>query len=62
MLADALSRRPRINAVTIAYHKDLTSMIDDYKSDPDFATIYEKVEQEHEVNPSLFSKGRVLDV
>ena len=43
----------------LLYHKDLTSMIDDYKSDPDFATIYEQVEQGHEVNPYSL---RVLDV
>ncbi|MCO5571372.1 hypothetical protein L7F22_025110 [Adiantum nelumboides] len=44
-VADALSRRPRVNAVSIAYHQDLTTMIDDYKSDTDFAQIYEQVKE-----------------
>ena len=29
LVADALSRRPMVNAITIAHHNDLTHMIDD---------------------------------
>ena len=32
-------------------------MIDDYKTDPDFATIYEQLEQGHEENPYSLKKG-----
>ena len=39
LVADALSRRPMVNAITIAYHHDLTSMIDDYINDEDYASI-----------------------
>ena len=35
-VANALSRRPRVNAISIAYNQDLTSMIDKYAQDSDF--------------------------
>ena len=38
-MADALSRRHVVNAITIAHHNDLTSMIDDYVTDEDYASI-----------------------
>ena len=38
-VADALSRQPLVNAVTIAHHNDLTAMIDDYINDEDFSSI-----------------------
>ena len=28
-VADALSRRPQVNAITIAHHKDFSLMVDD---------------------------------
>ena len=37
LVADALSRRPRVNAISIAYNHDLTSMIEKYATDEDFA-------------------------
>ena len=40
-VADALSRRLRVNAVSIAYNHDLASMIDKYANDDDFAPIYQ---------------------
>ena len=40
-MADALSRRPRVNAVSVAYNHDLVSMIDKYANDNDFASIYQ---------------------
>ena len=59
-VADALSRRPRVNAVTIAYHQDLTSMINDYKSDPDFAIIYAQVEQGQQITPYSLKEGFLM--
>ncbi|MCO5604727.1 hypothetical protein L7F22_058897 [Adiantum nelumboides] len=38
-VADALSRRPKVNAVSIATHNDLSSMIDEYAIDPDFKDV-----------------------
>ena len=39
LVVDALSQRPRINVVSIAYHNDLSTMIDAYASDIDFANV-----------------------
>ena len=44
-MANALSRRPQVNATTIAHHKGLSLMVYDYKHDQDFSSIYEKLEQ-----------------
>ena len=38
-MANTLSGRPMINAITIAHHNDLTSMIDDYVNDEDYASV-----------------------
>ena len=51
VVANSLSRRPQVNAITIAHHKDLTLMVEEYKNDDDFATIYEKVEQGQMIPP-----------
>ena len=39
-VADALSRRPWVNAVSVAYNHDSTSMVDKYGEDNDFALIF----------------------
>ena len=36
VVADALSRRPKLNAVSIATHQDLSSMVDEYARGPNF--------------------------
>ncbi|MCO5602994.1 hypothetical protein L7F22_057136 [Adiantum nelumboides] len=38
-VADALSRWPKVNTVSIATHNDLSSMIDEYAIDPDFKNV-----------------------
>ena len=38
-VADALSRRPQANAVSIATHNDLSQMIDEYATDPNFKDV-----------------------
>ena len=38
-VADALSRRPQVNAVSIATHNDLSHMIDEYATDQDFKDV-----------------------
>ena len=40
-MVDALSRRPRVNVVSIAYNHDLVSMIDKYANDVNFSPIYQ---------------------
>ena len=44
-VADALSRRPMVNAVSIAYNHDLTSMINMYAQDEDYASIVKDLEE-----------------
>ena len=44
-VADALSRRPMVNAISIAYNHDLTSMIDKYAQDEDYASIVKDLEE-----------------
>ena len=41
--ADALSRRPMVNAITIAHHHDLMRMIDEYVQDDDYGLIVAKL-------------------
>ena len=40
---DALSKRPRVNAVSIACNHDLTSMIESYAQDSDYQEIVVKL-------------------
>ena len=42
-VADALSRQPMVNAISIAHHHDMTSMIDEYVQDDDYASIVAKL-------------------
>ena len=39
VVADALSRKPQVSAVSIAYHHELDAMIEQYAEDEDFAGI-----------------------
>ena len=45
MIADALSRWPMVNAISIAYYHDLTSMIGKYAKDGDFASIVARLRE-----------------
>ena len=60
VVADALSRRPQVNAITIAHHKDRTLMVEEYKNDNDFATIYKKVKQGHMIPPYSIKDGFLM--
>ena len=44
-VADALSRRPTVNVISIAQHHDFTSMREVYASDEDFAAIYSSLQE-----------------
>ena len=43
VVADALSRRPRVNALTTIYHEELESLSELYPQDPDFAIIWKEL-------------------
>ena len=57
VVADALSRRPRANAVSITYHNDLSSMIDAYAMDPDFSNIMSALSMGKTQDPYVLKDG-----
>ena len=59
-VADALSRRPRVNAVSVAYNHDLTSMVDKYAKDNDFALIFQDLMSGHANEPYSLNEGFLL--
>ena len=50
-VADALSRRPKINAITTVYHDELDSLSEQYPQDPNFATIWADLKAGHSRPP-----------
>ncbi|MCO5583735.1 hypothetical protein L7F22_037649 [Adiantum nelumboides] len=59
-VANALSRRPRINAVSIAYNHDLTSMIGKYAEDSDYQGIMQGLAQGRVIEPYSLKEGFLL--
>ena len=59
-VADALSRRPRVNAVSVAYNHDLTSMVDKYANDNDFALIFQDLMNGNAKEPYSLNEGFLL--
>ncbi|MCO5599979.1 hypothetical protein L7F22_054086 [Adiantum nelumboides] len=59
-VADALSRRPKVNAVSIATHNDLSSMIDDYAIDPDFKDVVSTIALGKKEEPFTLQDGYLL--
>ena len=59
-VADALSRRPRANAVSIASHNDLSSMIDDYAIDNDFKDVMSAIALGKKEEPYTLQDGYLL--
>ena len=43
VVADALSRKPQISAVSIPYHHELDDMKEQYADDQDFARIFDQL-------------------
>ena len=60
LVADALSRRPRINVVSIATHQDLSSMIDEYATDQDFRDIITSLALGKKEEPYTIQDGYLL--
>ncbi|MCO5611444.1 hypothetical protein L7F22_065697 [Adiantum nelumboides] len=59
-VADALSRRPKVNAVSIATHNDLSSMIDEYAIDPDFKDVISAIALGKKEEPFTLQDGYLL--
>ena len=45
VVADALLRRPRVNALTTIYHEELESFSELYPQDPDFCEIWKELKE-----------------
>ena len=60
LVANALSKRPMVNAATIAHHNDLTSMIDDYVNDEDYASIMANISNDLPHEPYSLKDGFLL--
>ncbi|MCO5594117.1 hypothetical protein L7F22_048138 [Adiantum nelumboides] len=58
-VADALSRPPKVNAVSIATHNDLSSMIDEYAIDPNFKDVISAIAGKKE-EPFTLQDGYLL--
>ena len=64
-VADALSHRPRVNAISIAHHNHLTTMVDEYAIDPNFtnvmsATTMGKIQDPYKVSDGYLLHGNCL--
>ncbi|MCO5586475.1 hypothetical protein L7F22_040415 [Adiantum nelumboides] len=59
-VVDALSRRPRANAVSIAYNHDLTCMIAKYAEDSDYQGIMQGLTQGQVIEPYSLNEGFLL--
>ena len=66
-MADALSWRPRVNAILVAFNHDLTDMIEHYGEDEDFALIFNdlvlgKAQEPYSPNEGFLLHGNRLCV
>jgi hypothetical protein len=60
LVADALSRRPKVNAVSIATHNDLSLMIDEYATDPEFKDVMSAIAIGKKQEPYHVQDGYLL--
>ncbi|MCO5608661.1 hypothetical protein L7F22_062875 [Adiantum nelumboides] len=59
-VTDALSRRPRCNAVSVASHNDLTSMVHEYATDPNFCDVMSTIALGKRQEPYVVQDGYSL--
>ena len=59
-VANALSRWPRANVVSVAYHNDLSSMVDSYAMDPHFANVMSTLSMGKTQDPYVLKDGFLL--
>ena len=59
-VADALSRRPKANALSIASHNDLSTMIDEYAMDPNFKDVMSAIAMGKNEEPFTIKDGYLL--
>ncbi|MCO5557021.1 hypothetical protein L7F22_010576 [Adiantum nelumboides] len=59
-VADALSRRPKVNAISLATLNDLSSMIDEYAIDPNFKDVISAIALGKKEEPFTLQDGYLL--
>ncbi|MCO5568423.1 hypothetical protein L7F22_022122 [Adiantum nelumboides] len=59
-VVDALSRRARCNAVSVASHSDLTSMVDEYATNPNFCDVMSAITLGKTQEPYVVQDGYLL--
>ena len=59
-MVDALSHRPKVNAVSIATHSDLSSMIDEYAMDLHFKEVMSAIALGRKEGPFSVQDGYLL--
>ena len=59
-VTDALSQRPKVNAISIASHNDLSIMIDEYALDPDFKDVMSEIIMGKNEEPFHVKDGYLL--
>ena len=59
-VADALSQRPKVNAVSIATHNDLSQMIDEYATGPNFKDVMSAIAMGKKEEPYHVEDGYLL--
>ena len=59
-VANALSKRPQVNAVSIATHNDLSHMIDEYAMDQHFKDVMSTIAMGKNEEPFIVKDGYLL--
>ena len=59
-VVDALSRRPQISNVTIAYHQDLAGMREHYATDTDFEEIWQQMQEGQSLSQYSVKDGYLM--
>ena len=59
-VADALSCKPQVNAVSIDTHNDLSSMVDEYATDPHFKDVMSAIALGKKEEPFSIQDGYLL--
>ena len=59
-VADALSKRPKVNVVSIAYHNGISTTMDEYAMDPDFKDVMSAIVMGKNEEPFIIKDGYLL--
>lgn len=60
VVADTLSRKPQVAAISVAYHHELDEMKEQYAQDPDFADLFDRLQSGDSVPKFSLKDGFVM--